>query len=172
MGSQFPDQGSNPCPLYEKCGVLTTGPLGKSLFISSVRTLHWRPLTSICKMNRWMDEREQLTCLWSWVALGAMSWSRVSSQSLKSGHDSESTESEPLDHQGQWPVTRPWPILEIGVKQVMCLLGGKRVHADRHTGRLRETELWFELLLWGASAGFPLANHLALPGSESVLGVS
>ena len=30
VGSQFPDQGSNPCPLQWKGGVLTTGPPGKS----------------------------------------------------------------------------------------------------------------------------------------------
>ena len=30
MGSQFPDQGSNLRPLHWKCGVLTTGPPGKS----------------------------------------------------------------------------------------------------------------------------------------------
>ena len=30
VGSQFPDQGLNPCPLHWKCGVLTTGPPGKS----------------------------------------------------------------------------------------------------------------------------------------------
>ena len=30
VGSQFPDQGSNPCPLHWKCRVLTTGPPGKS----------------------------------------------------------------------------------------------------------------------------------------------
>ena len=29
-GSEFPDQGSNLCPLQWKCGVLTTGPPGKS----------------------------------------------------------------------------------------------------------------------------------------------
>ena len=31
VGSQFPNQGSNPCPLQWKHGVLTTGPPGKSL---------------------------------------------------------------------------------------------------------------------------------------------
>ena len=31
VGSQFPDQGLNLCPLQWKCGVLTTGPPGKSL---------------------------------------------------------------------------------------------------------------------------------------------
>ena len=30
---------------------------------------------------------------------------------------------------------------------------------------------WFESLLWGISSGFPLANHLALPGSESIFEV-
>lgn len=30
MGSQLPDQGSNPHPLGKKQGVLTTGPIGKS----------------------------------------------------------------------------------------------------------------------------------------------
>ena len=29
---QFSDQGSNPCPLHWKCGVLATGPPRKSLF--------------------------------------------------------------------------------------------------------------------------------------------
>ena len=29
--SWFPDQGPNSCPLHCNCGVLTTGPLGKSL---------------------------------------------------------------------------------------------------------------------------------------------
>ena len=31
-------------------------------------------------------------------------------QRLKSGCGSECAESQPRDHQGQWPVTRPWPI--------------------------------------------------------------
>ena len=30
-GSSFPNQGWNPCPLQWKCGILTTGPPGKSL---------------------------------------------------------------------------------------------------------------------------------------------
>ena len=30
-GTWFPDQGSNPGPLHWECGVLTTGPSGKSL---------------------------------------------------------------------------------------------------------------------------------------------
>ena len=46
---------------------------------------------------------------------------------------------------------------------------------DRHTGELRErvTLLWeFESLIQAISSMFPLANHLALPGSESVFGIS
>lgn len=31
-GSQFPEQGSNQCPMQWKCEVLTTGPLGKFSF--------------------------------------------------------------------------------------------------------------------------------------------
>ena len=34
VGSWFPDQGSNPHPVQWKCGVLTTGPRGKSLEFS------------------------------------------------------------------------------------------------------------------------------------------
>ena len=34
-GSYFPDQGSNPCPLQWKHGVLTIGPPGKSQFVHS-----------------------------------------------------------------------------------------------------------------------------------------
>jgi len=30
-GVQFPDQGLNPGPLHEECGILATGPPGKSL---------------------------------------------------------------------------------------------------------------------------------------------
>ena len=32
VGSWFPSQESNPCPLHCKCGILTTWPLGKSLW--------------------------------------------------------------------------------------------------------------------------------------------
>ena len=31
IGSYFPDQGSNPCPLQWKCNILTTGQPGKAL---------------------------------------------------------------------------------------------------------------------------------------------
>ena len=30
---------------------------------------------------------------------------------------------------------------------------------------------WFELFIWGISSRFSLANHFALPGSESVFGI-
>ena len=61
------------------------------------------------------------------------------------------------------------------MKQVKCLLGEKSIHVDRHTGGLRErvTHSWqFESLLWGISSRFPLTNHVALPGSESIFGIS
>ena len=32
-GSLFPNQGSHPCPLQSKCGILTTGPPGNFLFL-------------------------------------------------------------------------------------------------------------------------------------------
>ena len=46
---------------------------------------------------------------------------------------------------------------------------------DRHKGGLRERVVpswYFESFIWVISSGFPLANHLALPGSESVFGLS
>ena len=36
VGSQFPNQGSNPCPVQWKCGVLTTEPPANSLFLASL----------------------------------------------------------------------------------------------------------------------------------------
>ena len=43
---------------------------------------------------------------------------------------------------------------------------------DTCTGSQRVKLSWqLESLLWDISPGFPLANHLALPGSESVFGV-
>ena len=44
----------------------------------------------------------------------------------------------------------------------------------RHIGGLRESELSQQIqsLLRGISSKFPLADHLALPGSESVFGLS
>ena len=49
------------------------------------------------------------------------------------------------------------------------------MRVDRHTGGLRVRVVpawWFESLIWGISSGFPLVSHLALPGSESVFGLS
>ena len=54
VGFSFPDQGSNPCLLQWRDGVLTTGLLGKSLFKSSFWGTVWRnrgsSLISIPKM--------------------------------------------------------------------------------------------------------------------------
>ena len=62
------------------------------------------------------------------------------------------------------------------MKQVECLLGGKGLQytwIDVWLGSERATLLWsFESLLWRISSGFPLASHLALPGSEAILGIS
>ena len=61
------------------------------------------------------------------------------------------------------------------MKQVKCLLGGKRVHVNRHTDRLREgvKPSWSSSsLIWGISSEFPLVSHIALPGSESVFCLS
>ena len=48
---------------------------------------------------------------------------------------------------------------------------------NKSTGKLEEEALsrapWqFELLVWGVSPGFPLANHSDLPGSQSIFGRS
>jgi len=46
------------------------------------------------------------------------------------------------------------------------------VRIDTCTGSERVKLSWqFESLLWDISSGFPLANHPALPGSESVFSV-
>ena len=39
-GIQFRDQGSNPGPLHLECGVLTTGPPGKSLYPLDFKCVH------------------------------------------------------------------------------------------------------------------------------------
>ena len=66
MGSYFPNQESNLCPLKWKLRVLTTGPLGKSLFKKwlnnivsywwTIRLLSWLVCCLICLTN---------TCWWS-----------------------------------------------------------------------------------------------------------
>jgi len=50
----------------------------------------------------------------------------------------------------------------------------KSVEVDRHrVNSERITPLWkFESLIRGISSGFPLANRLALPGSEFISGSS
>ena len=65
--------------------------------------------------------------------------------------------------------------IETESSEASKVLGGKGVHMDRHTGGLRKrvTPSWqSESLLRGISSRFPLTNHLALPGSESVFGLS
>ena len=82
----------------------------------------------------------------------------------------------------QEPVTRHWPN--------RCVVMGFRIETesseasrvfirmqglqytwiDTRVGSETATSLWsFESLLWGISSEFPLANHLALPGSELYL---
>ena len=54
-----------------------------------------------------------------------------------------------------------------------CLLGSKNICVDRCTGGLREAHSFSSLnhFTWGMSFRFPLANHLALPGSEFIFGL-
>ena len=50
----FPDQGPNPCPLQWKCGVLTTGPPGKSytsVFYNKVLNISCNLLTTVLKVK-------------------------------------------------------------------------------------------------------------------------
>ena len=47
MGSQFPNQGSNPCPLHLEHGVLTTGPTEKSLILALISSLTHRCFSSV-----------------------------------------------------------------------------------------------------------------------------
>lgn len=93
-------------------------------------------------------------CLLLGLVLSGLSLQRLEAglqfpgQRLRSGWGSEDTESWPLDHQGEWPVTRPWALWlrrndflqrrEV-VKQEKCLLGRKRVCVDRHMGGLKES---------------------------------
>ena len=102
-------------------------------------------------------------------------------QKLRSGCHSESAEFSSLDQQGQWPVTRP----------LVCWLCRNEFHKEKgnsetsvyeeekecvwidRLSRLRIVSLWwFESLTQGISSRFPLANHLGLPGSESVFSLS
>ena len=62
------------------------------------------------------------------------------------------------------------------MKQVFIRRNKSTVYVDRHRGELRVSRVvpsWqFELLSWGISSGFPLANHFDLPGSQSTFDVS
>ena len=48
------------------------------------------------------------------------------------------------------------------------------VHVDRYMGGFRESHVPMVILITfgGISSGFPLPSYLALPGSESVFGIS
>ena len=46
------------------------------------------------------------------------------------------------------------------------------VGVDRHRQAHRVMPSWFESLLGDVSSGFPLASHLASPGSKSVFGIA
>ena len=110
---------------------------------------------------------------------------RFPGQRLKSGLGSESVESQPLDHQGQWPVTRSlarrlcrneFPEMKSSETSKVFIRRKKGTYEQTHMGGLRESRVvcsqQFTSLVWGISSGFPLANYLALPGSESVTGLS
>ena len=43
---------------------------------------------------------------------------------------------------------------------------------NRHAWAGSERESRAPMVVWGISSGFPLVNHLALPGSESIFGLS
>ena len=65
-----------------------------------------------------------------------------------------------------WFYRKGFPQRQKVVKQVKCLLGGKSVQyvwidtlADSEGTPWVEASWWFELLLWGVSSRFPLANH-------------
>ena len=62
------------------------------------------------------------------------------------------------------------------MKQVFIRRNKSTVYVDRHRGELRVSRVvpsWqFELLSWGISSGFPLANHFDLPGSQFIFGIS
>ena len=79
-------------------------------------------------------------------------------------------------------MTGPWPVslVETNFHQEMESSETSNVFTRSrkspceytHTGGLRGRVVpsWsFESLLWDISSGFPLASHLALPGSESYL---
>lgn len=76
---------------------------------------------------------------------------------------------------GQWQVTRPWPFVckEKTWKQSKVFIRKKStVHVDRHIRK--DSESYCQLIavshVYGAFLPrFPLANHLALPGSDSIL---
>ena len=78
---------------------------------------------------------------------------------------------------------RPWPVSYVEINfhtetegsETKCLLGEKeyawidtRAGSERQSGPDESLSHFYG----GISPGFPLVNHLALPGSESILGLS
>ena len=63
MRSWFPDQGLNLCPIHWKLGILTTGPLEKSLisFFDQTFSLNCAVYSKLCSFlsNIWWSERER-----------------------------------------------------------------------------------------------------------------
>ena len=100
-------------------------------------------------------------------------------------HHGESAKPQPLD---QWAVTEPWlfgfaaeEFPQSIVREVkLCFRRekeystcGHRAHGQTQRERERAASLWqFESLLWGISSKFSLANHVGLPGSESIFDIS
>ena len=73
----------------------------------------------------------------------------------------------------------PWPVSCVEVnfhietessETNKVFIRRKRVPMDRHTGGESRALMEFESLSWGIPSPFPLASHLASPGSESILG--
>ena len=134
-------------------------------------------------MNNWRSNAR--ACIRSDLRWPAATWSRISIprqrdwdqaavvSELNPGHSST---------RDQYPATRPSCVscVEMNFYIEMESSEASRVFIrrqglqytwiDTHVGSETATSLWsFESLLWGISSRFPLANHLALPGSELYL---
>ena len=131
-----------------------------------------------------------LQIIWSVVLiLGGLSlqWPEAGSPFLArdGGWPAESAAARPalesLTTRPPEPVARPWPVSCVQMNFHIEMESGetsqvftRRKRVRGHTGGLRGScpRGGFETLLWGISSGFPLANYLAFPGSESVSGIS
>ena len=73
-------------------------------------------------------------------------------------------------------MTRPWPINCVEINFHIERESSETsiyVWIDTQVGSERVLpSWWFESLIWGLPSGFPLPNHLALPGFESGFGLS